>query len=127
MLSTQCYRTKGEFSFRSIWLEITVGHFPQNCSYPFRLKADFQHERFKLLDLPFSTERIVDSLNRSAENPLSVRKDNCNFAKNDRRLRPTKRKLPFAVVTFPRLYSVPSKKAINNPYITASWYSGYRL
>uniref|UniRef100_A0A915HLG6 Large ribosomal subunit protein uL29m n=1 Tax=Romanomermis culicivorax TaxID=13658 RepID=A0A915HLG6_ROMCU len=39
MQSTQRYRTKGKFSFRSVRLEVTVGHFPQNCSYPFPSKT----------------------------------------------------------------------------------------
>uniref|UniRef100_A0A915KC09 LAGLIDADG homing endonuclease n=1 Tax=Romanomermis culicivorax TaxID=13658 RepID=A0A915KC09_ROMCU len=47
--STQRYRTKGEFSFRSIRFEVTVVHSPQNYSYPFRSKGNFQAERFKLL------------------------------------------------------------------------------
>uniref|UniRef100_A0A915HQ96 Uncharacterized protein n=1 Tax=Romanomermis culicivorax TaxID=13658 RepID=A0A915HQ96_ROMCU len=49
MESTQPYRMEGKFSFRSVWLEITVGRFLQNCSYPSRSKVDFQAERFKLL------------------------------------------------------------------------------
>uniref|UniRef100_A0A915IF48 Uncharacterized protein n=1 Tax=Romanomermis culicivorax TaxID=13658 RepID=A0A915IF48_ROMCU len=31
------------------WVEVTIRRLPQNCSYPFRLKLDFQAERFKLL------------------------------------------------------------------------------
>uniref|UniRef100_A0A915KFH0 Uncharacterized protein n=1 Tax=Romanomermis culicivorax TaxID=13658 RepID=A0A915KFH0_ROMCU len=49
MLSTQCYRTKGKFSFRSVPLEVTVGHFLENCSYPFRSKPVQQTECFNLL------------------------------------------------------------------------------
>uniref|UniRef100_A0A915IM61 Uncharacterized protein n=1 Tax=Romanomermis culicivorax TaxID=13658 RepID=A0A915IM61_ROMCU len=48
MQSTQRYQTKGKFSFRSVRLEVTVGNFLKNCSYPFP-KVDFQAERFKLL------------------------------------------------------------------------------
>uniref|UniRef100_A0A915KVK5 Uncharacterized protein n=1 Tax=Romanomermis culicivorax TaxID=13658 RepID=A0A915KVK5_ROMCU len=49
MQSTQRYRAKGKFSFRSVVLEVTVGRFPQNFTYPSRLKVNFQAERFKLL------------------------------------------------------------------------------
>uniref|UniRef100_A0A915JV39 Uncharacterized protein n=1 Tax=Romanomermis culicivorax TaxID=13658 RepID=A0A915JV39_ROMCU len=41
--------TQRKRNFRSVRLEATVGHFPQNSSYPFRSKVDFQVERFKLL------------------------------------------------------------------------------
>uniref|UniRef100_A0A915L8C6 Uncharacterized protein n=1 Tax=Romanomermis culicivorax TaxID=13658 RepID=A0A915L8C6_ROMCU len=49
MQSTERNRTKGKFSFHSVRLEVTVGRFLHNCSYPFRLKVAFQAERFKLL------------------------------------------------------------------------------
>uniref|UniRef100_A0A915KFV5 Uncharacterized protein n=1 Tax=Romanomermis culicivorax TaxID=13658 RepID=A0A915KFV5_ROMCU len=45
MQSTERYRTRGKFSFRSVLLGVTVGHFIENCSHPFRLKVDFQAER----------------------------------------------------------------------------------
>uniref|UniRef100_A0A915K3G1 Uncharacterized protein n=1 Tax=Romanomermis culicivorax TaxID=13658 RepID=A0A915K3G1_ROMCU len=32
--SPECNRTKGKFSFRSVQLAVTVGRFPQYCSYP---------------------------------------------------------------------------------------------
>uniref|UniRef100_A0A915I069 Uncharacterized protein n=1 Tax=Romanomermis culicivorax TaxID=13658 RepID=A0A915I069_ROMCU len=51
---TECNRhkvTELKRNFRSVWLEVTVGHFPQNCSYPFRSKVDLQAERFKLLTI----------------------------------------------------------------------------
>uniref|UniRef100_A0A915JWQ6 E2 ubiquitin-conjugating enzyme n=1 Tax=Romanomermis culicivorax TaxID=13658 RepID=A0A915JWQ6_ROMCU len=51
MQSTQHYRTKGKFSFRSVGLEVTVGRFPQHCTYPLRSKVDFQAEPFKLLSI----------------------------------------------------------------------------
>uniref|UniRef100_A0A915J0R8 G-protein coupled receptors family 1 profile domain-containing protein n=1 Tax=Romanomermis culicivorax TaxID=13658 RepID=A0A915J0R8_ROMCU len=47
MQSTERNRTKEKSSFRSV----TVGRFPQNFSYPFRAKVDFQAERFKLLTI----------------------------------------------------------------------------
>uniref|UniRef100_A0A915IXI1 Uncharacterized protein n=1 Tax=Romanomermis culicivorax TaxID=13658 RepID=A0A915IXI1_ROMCU len=49
MQSTQRYGTKQKFSLCSVRLEVTVGHFLENCSYPLRSKVDFQAERFKLL------------------------------------------------------------------------------
>uniref|UniRef100_A0A915KE71 Uncharacterized protein n=1 Tax=Romanomermis culicivorax TaxID=13658 RepID=A0A915KE71_ROMCU len=64
--STQRYRTKVKFSFRSVRLEVTVGHFSQNCSSPFRRKADFQVERFKLLairSVPFRPKRLFLLMN----------------------------------------------------------------
>uniref|UniRef100_A0A915JEK7 Uncharacterized protein n=1 Tax=Romanomermis culicivorax TaxID=13658 RepID=A0A915JEK7_ROMCU len=60
--STQHYRTKGKFSFRSVRLEVTVGHFLENCSHPFGSKGDFQAERLKLLTIrsvPFRRIRQV--------------------------------------------------------------------
>uniref|UniRef100_A0A915I240 Uncharacterized protein n=1 Tax=Romanomermis culicivorax TaxID=13658 RepID=A0A915I240_ROMCU len=39
MQSTQRYRTKEKFSFRSVRLKVTVDHFKENCSYPFRSKG----------------------------------------------------------------------------------------
>uniref|UniRef100_A0A915IP33 Uncharacterized protein n=1 Tax=Romanomermis culicivorax TaxID=13658 RepID=A0A915IP33_ROMCU len=52
--------TERKKNFRSIRLEVTVGHFPQNCSYPFRSKVDFQAERFKLWrSVPSSRKRQV--------------------------------------------------------------------
>uniref|UniRef100_A0A915JVF5 Uncharacterized protein n=1 Tax=Romanomermis culicivorax TaxID=13658 RepID=A0A915JVF5_ROMCU len=56
MQSTQRHGTKGTFSFHLVRLEVTVGHFPQNCSYPFRSKADFQAE-LKLLAIR-SVEKV---------------------------------------------------------------------
>uniref|UniRef100_A0A915J6S9 GDP-D-glucose phosphorylase 1 n=2 Tax=Romanomermis culicivorax TaxID=13658 RepID=A0A915J6S9_ROMCU len=38
MQSTQRYRTKGKFSFRPAWLDVTVGLFLENCNYPLRSK-----------------------------------------------------------------------------------------
>uniref|UniRef100_A0A915JTM4 Uncharacterized protein n=1 Tax=Romanomermis culicivorax TaxID=13658 RepID=A0A915JTM4_ROMCU len=40
-----------KFSFRSVQLEVTVGHFLEDCSYPLRSKVDFQAKRFKLLKI----------------------------------------------------------------------------
>uniref|UniRef100_A0A915HFW9 Uncharacterized protein n=1 Tax=Romanomermis culicivorax TaxID=13658 RepID=A0A915HFW9_ROMCU len=62
MQSTQRYQTKGKFSSRSVRLEVTVGHFLENCSYPSRSKVYFQTERFKLLaigSVPFGRKRQV--------------------------------------------------------------------
>uniref|UniRef100_A0A915J516 Uncharacterized protein n=1 Tax=Romanomermis culicivorax TaxID=13658 RepID=A0A915J516_ROMCU len=49
MQLAECTRRKGQFSFRSVRLEVTVGRFPQYCSYHIRPKVDFQAEQFKLL------------------------------------------------------------------------------
>uniref|UniRef100_A0A915ICC8 Ovule protein n=1 Tax=Romanomermis culicivorax TaxID=13658 RepID=A0A915ICC8_ROMCU len=38
MQSTQRNQTKQTLSFRSVRLEVTVGRFPQNFSYPIRPK-----------------------------------------------------------------------------------------
>uniref|UniRef100_A0A915HXR1 Uncharacterized protein n=1 Tax=Romanomermis culicivorax TaxID=13658 RepID=A0A915HXR1_ROMCU len=53
MQPTERNQTKGKFSFRSARLEVTVGRFPQNCSYPFRPRMDFQAERSKTLTIHF--------------------------------------------------------------------------
>uniref|UniRef100_A0A915KSZ2 Uncharacterized protein n=1 Tax=Romanomermis culicivorax TaxID=13658 RepID=A0A915KSZ2_ROMCU len=57
MQSTQRNRTEGKFSFYSVRLEDIVGPFPQNCSYPFRLKVDFQAGRSKLLAISFPSKK----------------------------------------------------------------------
>uniref|UniRef100_A0A915IG45 Uncharacterized protein n=1 Tax=Romanomermis culicivorax TaxID=13658 RepID=A0A915IG45_ROMCU len=43
--------TETNGSFRSVPLDVTVGCFRKNCSYPFRPKIDFPAERFKLLTI----------------------------------------------------------------------------
>uniref|UniRef100_A0A915KN29 long-chain-fatty-acid--CoA ligase n=1 Tax=Romanomermis culicivorax TaxID=13658 RepID=A0A915KN29_ROMCU len=49
MQLTERNRTEGKFPLRSVIMKITVGRFPQNRSYHFRLSVDLQAERFKLL------------------------------------------------------------------------------
>uniref|UniRef100_A0A915JNL5 EF-hand domain-containing protein n=1 Tax=Romanomermis culicivorax TaxID=13658 RepID=A0A915JNL5_ROMCU len=39
MQSTQRFQTKEKFSFHSVWLGVTVGHFLENWSHPFRSKS----------------------------------------------------------------------------------------
>uniref|UniRef100_A0A915JAY9 Uncharacterized protein n=1 Tax=Romanomermis culicivorax TaxID=13658 RepID=A0A915JAY9_ROMCU len=51
MQLAECNGTEGKFSFRSVRLEVTVGRFPQYCTYLFRPKVDFQAERLKLLTI----------------------------------------------------------------------------
>uniref|UniRef100_A0A915K649 Uncharacterized protein n=1 Tax=Romanomermis culicivorax TaxID=13658 RepID=A0A915K649_ROMCU len=51
MQSMERNRTEEEFSSRLVRLKITFSRFPQNCSYLFRPKVDFQAERFKLLKI----------------------------------------------------------------------------
>uniref|UniRef100_A0A915HYP3 Uncharacterized protein n=1 Tax=Romanomermis culicivorax TaxID=13658 RepID=A0A915HYP3_ROMCU len=43
--------TEQKKNFRSVRLEVTVGRFPQNCTYPFRPEVDFEGEHFKLLTI----------------------------------------------------------------------------
>uniref|UniRef100_A0A915IKJ6 Uncharacterized protein n=1 Tax=Romanomermis culicivorax TaxID=13658 RepID=A0A915IKJ6_ROMCU len=43
--------TEGNGSFRSVRLDVSIGHFPKNCSCPFRPKVDFQPEPLKLLTI----------------------------------------------------------------------------
>uniref|UniRef100_A0A915KCQ2 Ovule protein n=1 Tax=Romanomermis culicivorax TaxID=13658 RepID=A0A915KCQ2_ROMCU len=57
--STERNQTKRKFAFRLVRFEVTVGRFPQNCSYPLRPKIDFQAERFKPLMIYFFLFRSV--------------------------------------------------------------------
>uniref|UniRef100_A0A915HER8 Uncharacterized protein n=1 Tax=Romanomermis culicivorax TaxID=13658 RepID=A0A915HER8_ROMCU len=52
---TECNRhnvIERKGNFRSVRLGATVGHFLENCSYPFRLKVDFQavNDRFRSVE-----------------------------------------------------------------------------
>uniref|UniRef100_A0A915JB71 PilS cassette n=1 Tax=Romanomermis culicivorax TaxID=13658 RepID=A0A915JB71_ROMCU len=38
MQLTERNRRERKFPFHSVWLDVTVGRFPQICSYPFRSK-----------------------------------------------------------------------------------------
>uniref|UniRef100_A0A915L9I1 Uncharacterized protein n=1 Tax=Romanomermis culicivorax TaxID=13658 RepID=A0A915L9I1_ROMCU len=51
---TECNQwniTQLKRNFCFVWLEVTVGRFPQNCGHPFWPKVDFQAERFELLTI----------------------------------------------------------------------------
>uniref|UniRef100_A0A915I0D1 Uncharacterized protein n=1 Tax=Romanomermis culicivorax TaxID=13658 RepID=A0A915I0D1_ROMCU len=107
MQSTERTRTKEEFSFHSIRLEVAVGRFQQNCGYSLQSKVDYQTERFRLL-----TIRSVHFRRKR-----QIGKDNCISMENDRLTVTYKRtegdeNFPFArFIPSIGLCSVPSEKA----------------
>uniref|UniRef100_A0A915HQF0 Uncharacterized protein n=1 Tax=Romanomermis culicivorax TaxID=13658 RepID=A0A915HQF0_ROMCU len=55
---------------RKFWFPfglVRSGHFPQNCSFPFRKEVDYQAERFKLLAI-----RSVPPKRASINDPLQI-------------------------------------------------------
>uniref|UniRef100_A0A915KL02 Uncharacterized protein n=1 Tax=Romanomermis culicivorax TaxID=13658 RepID=A0A915KL02_ROMCU len=71
-LSKRCSKEHGVTKCCSY---VTVGRFPENRSYPFRPKVDFQAERFKLLDVrsvPFRRKRQHQKTRRIKSNTQDV-------------------------------------------------------